>query len=637
MAEKELLLTEMLINYCFRGKELLGMDKKQRYFSLAFFLAALLLTWLFNDWLFSSLPVKEREVSYNTFLQELNAGEIDKVFIGSDRIRFSLKKDADSKRPIYSQVVPVTDPALTDRLLKAGVSFSAQTETSSPLVTIFGWILPLLPLLLLWYILLRRMGGADTAMALGQSKANEIQGEMIGVKYSDIGGVEEALVELREIIDYLKRPEAFDRIGAKLPKGVLLTGPPGTGKTLLAKATAGEAGVPFFFLTGSSFVEMFVGVGAARVRDLFAQAQKKAPCIIFIDEIDAVGQARSNLNRIGSNSEQENTLNQLLAEMDGFKANSGVVIMAATNRADILDPALVRPGRFDRQIQVSLPTESGRLEILHIHTKRMPLGPDVNLARLAKITPGFSGADLANIANEAALLTVRRQAEEVMMEDFNLAIERIIAGLQRKTPLSSEVRRKVAYHEAGHALTAYYLPGTDPIHKVSIIPTAKGALGYTMQMPMEDRYLVGEGELKSRLAVMLGGRAAECLIFGETSTGAANDLERATEMARRMVTEFGMSARLGPVRYAAAPAYLLGGVSSRTDISPDTIASIDEEIRALLEEAQGAAQSILAQHDNVLHQVAQVLQQEEVISGDKIKEMAAQEGETKNLEQEERE
>ena len=353
MAEKELLLTEMLINYCFRGKELLGMDKKQRYFSLAFLLAALLLTWLFNDWLFSSLPVKEREVSYNTFLQELNAGEIDKVFIGSDRIRFSLKKDADSKRPIYSQVVPVTDPALTDRLLKAGVSFSAQTETSSPLVTIFGWILPLLPLLLLWYILLRRMGGADTAMALGQSKANEIQGEMIGVKYSDIGGVEEALVELREIIDYLKRPEAFDRIGAKLPKGVLLTGPPGTGKTLLAKATAGEAGVPFFFLTGSSFVEMFVGVGAARVRDLFAQAQKKAPCIIFIDEIDAVGQARSNLNRIGSNSEQENTLNQLLAEMDGFKANSGVVIMAATNRADILDPALVRPGRFDRQIQVS--------------------------------------------------------------------------------------------------------------------------------------------------------------------------------------------------------------------------------------------------------------------------------------------
>ena len=626
MAEKELLLTEMLINYCFRGKELLGMDKKQRYFSLAFLLAALLLTWLFNDWLFSSLPVKEREVSYNTFLQELNAGEIDKVFISSDRIRFSLKKDADSKRPIYSQVVPVTDPALTDRLLKAGVSFSAQTETSSPLVTIFGWILPLLPLLLLWYILLRRMGGADTAMALGQSKANEIQGEMIGVKYSDIGGVEEALVELREIIDYLKRPEAFDRIGAKLPKGVLLTGPPGTGKTLLAKATAGEAGVPFFFLTGSSFVEMFVGVGAARVRDLFAQAQKKAPCIIFIDEIDAVGQARSNLNRIGSNSEQENTLNQLLAEMDGFKANSGVVIMAATNRADILDPALVRPGRFDRQIQVSLPTESGRLEILHIHTKRMPLGPDVNLARLAKITPGFSGADLANIANEAALLTVRRQAEEVMMEDFNLAIERIIAGLQRKTPLSSEVRRKVAYHEAGHALTAYYLPGTDPIHKVSIIPTAKGALGYTMQMPMEDRYLVGEGELKSRLAVMLGGRAAECLIFGETSTGAANDLERATEMARRMVTEFGMSARLGPVRYAAAPAYLLGGVSSRTDISPDTIASIDEEIRALLEEAQGAAQSILAQHDNVLHQVAQVLQQEEVISGDKIKEMAAQEG-----------
>ncbi len=592
------------------------MDNKQRNFSTGFFLLALVFTWLFNDYVYKPYVMRETEVSYHVFLQNLAENKIDQVILTGDRIIFSLKT-TDNQKEAVANVVPVNDPDLIDRLIKSGVAFSAQAPAKSLFSSLFGWILPLLPLLLIWYFIFKRMSGAGpNAMSLGKSKAHEIEGEMIGVKFADVGGVGEAEVELREIIEYLTMPEKFTRIGAKLPKGVLLAGPPGTGKTLLAKATAGEAGVPFFFLTGSSFVEMFVGVGAARVRDLFQQAQKKAPCIIFIDEIDAIGQARTNIGKVGTNSEQENTLNQLLAEMDGFKANSGVVIMAATNRPEILDPALVRPGRFDRQIQVTLPTEPGRLDILTIHTRDMPLGNDVQLERLAKVTAGFSGAELANIANEASLLAIRRGSNIIAMSDFDLAIERVVAGLQRKTPLSQDIRKKVAYHEVGHALTAYYLAGTDPVHKISIIPTSKGALGYTMQMPEEDRYLIGENELRSRLAVMLGGRAAELIIFHEASTGAANDLERATEMARRMVTEFGMSPRLGPVRYATtAGSYLQSGATGRSDLSPATIAEIDEEIRLLLNEAQATASKLLTEHMEVLHQVSLFLQQEEVISG----------------------
>ena len=593
------------------------MDKK-RTFSAGYLLFAVLLAWLFNDLIFQPLMIRETEVSYNVFLQDLSENKIEQVNLSNDRIIFTLKADEKQKKTV-ANVVAVNDPALIDRLLKAGVAFSAQPQTKSFLSTMFGWILPLIPLFLIWQFALKRMGGGSTAMSFGQSKAHEITGEMIGVKFKDVGGVGEAEVELREIIEYLKTPEKFTHMGAKLPKGVLLAGPPGTGKTLLAKATAGEAGVPFFSLTGSSFVEMFVGVGAARVRDLFQQAQKKAPCIIFIDEIDAIGQARSNVGIMGGNSEQENTLNQLLAEMDGFKTNSGVVLMAATNRPEILDPALVRPGRFDRQIQVTLPTEPGRLEILSIHTQGMPLGEDVKLERLAKITTGFSGADLANIVNEASLLAIRRAASTIAMIDFDLAIERVVAGLQRKTPLSDEVRKKVAYHEVGHALTAYYLTGSDPVHKISIIPTSKGALGYTMQMPEEDRYLISESELRERLAVMLGGRASELILFNEASTGAANDLERATEMARRMVTEFGMSKKLGPVRYAAAAGgYLQSGVTARKDLSPTTVSSIDEEIGALLHDAQETSTKILQDHLDVLHHVAQFLQDKEVMSGDQL-------------------
>lgn len=591
----------------------------KRTFSAGYFLLALILTWIFNDYIYKPLVIREMEVGYNVFIQNLNENKISEVVLSGDRIIYTLKATEEQKENM-ANVVPVNDPDLIDRLIAAGVSFSAQQQTQSLLSSILGWILPLLPLLVLWYFLFKRMGGAGSnAMSLGQSKANEIQGEMIGIKFKDVGGVGEAEIELREIIEYLVNPEKFTHMGAKLPKGVLLAGPPGTGKTLLAKATAGEAGVPFFFLTGSSFVEMFVGVGAARVRDLFQQAQKKAPCIIFIDEIDAIGQARTSIGRVGGNSEQENTLNQLLAEMDGFKSNSGVVIMAATNRPEILDPALIRPGRFDRQIQVTLPTEPGRLEILTIHTREMPLASDISLERLAKITAGFSGAELANIANEASLLAIRRASKTITMHDFDLAIERIIAGLQRKIPLSEDIRKKVAYHEVGHALTAYYLPGTDPVHKISIIPTVKGALGYTMQMPEEDRYLIGENVLRSRMAVMLGGRAAELIIFKEATTGASNDLERATEMARRMVTEFGMSKKLGPVRLAASTgSYLQSGVSSRNDLSTVTVASIDEEIGVLLTQAQETATKILTDHLEVLHHISQFLQDKEVISGDEL-------------------
>ena len=616
------------------------MDKKQKQFSAGYFLLTLFFVWLFSDLVYKPYIANQTEVEYSTFLSELASGDIGSVSLTDDRIVYSLKrKDSDavpnrggvSATPTstvissFRTVVRVPDPGLIDRLTEAGVVFGGVAQTKNLLDTLFGILLPFLPLLLIWYFIFRKMrGGPGAAMSLGQSKAQEIHGEMVGIKFSDVGGVGEAEVELREIIEFLKEPERFDRMGAKLPKGVLLVGPPGTGKTLLAKATAGEAGVPFFFMTGSSFVEMFVGVGAARVRDLFEQAKKRAPCLIFIDEIDAIGQSRATGAMMGSNSERENTLNQLLAEMDGFGSNTGVVIMGATNRPEILDQALVRPGRFDRQIQVILPTEEGRLDILKIHTRSMPLAEDVKLGSVAKITPGFSGAELANIANEASLLAVRRNQAVVSMAEFDLAIERIVAGLQRKTPLAEDIRRKVAYHETGHALAAYFLPHADRVHKISIIPTAKGALGYTLQMPEEDQYLVTEQELRSRMAVMLGGRAAELLIFNEASTGASNDLERVTELARRMVTEFGMSTKLGPVRYAnPAALYLQTGSSSRTDLSPETVTTIDEEIRTLVLEAQDKVKSLLLEHGEVLHEMARILQEQEVINGDAIREIVA--------------
>ena len=596
------------------------MDNKRRNFSVSFLLVALLFTWAFNRWFYEPYRMAQMEVSYSDFLAKLDSGEIEKVTLTDGRIVFFTKATEDAASEMKSTVA-INDGQLVERLVASGVSFGAREKTESLLDTLIGWLLPIVPLLLLWYFIFTRMSRGST-MSLGRSKAKEIEGEMLGVRFRDVGGVGEAEVELKEIIAYLKEPARFQEMGARMPKGVLLAGPPGTGKTLLAKATAGEAGVPFFFLTGSSFVEMFVGVGAARVRDLFKQAQLKAPCIIFIDEIDAIGQSRMT-GRIGGNSEQENTLNQLLAEMDGFEANSGVVIMAATNRPEILDPALVRPGRFDRQIQVLLPTEEGRLEILTIHAEKMRLDSKVDLAKIAKVTVGFSGAELANIANEAALLAVRENRSEVRMSDFDAAIERVVAGMRRKAPLTGEVREKVAYHEVGHALAAYYLPKMDKVHKISIIPTAKGALGYTMQLPADERYLLGEEELKNQIAVLLGGRAAEKLVFGEVSSGASNDLLRATMLARRMVMEFGMSEMLGGVRYAEERGtYLAEGVAVRRDIAPQTMRLIDREVKRMIDESENSVRHLLEVHRTVLDEAAHRLQQEEVISGDDLAKIA---------------
>ena len=613
------------------------MNKGQK-FSAWYFLVALIVAWLFSEYIYKPYTEGKTEVPYSEFLADLNAGNIENADISDTRIIYTLKENiSPDKRPVVDgkiltskraksqdsikSAVKLTDPFLIERLASADIKFGGIAHRDGIIDLLMGIILPMLPLIIIWYFIFRNMHGGGIGggiFSFGRSKAKELQGEMSGVKFSDIGGAGEAEVELREIIDFLKDPKRFDKFGAKLPRGVLLVGPPGTGKTLLAKACAGEAVVPFFFITGSSFVEMFVGVGAARVRDLFDQAKKKAPCIIFVDEIDAIGQSR--MRNFNSNSEQEATLNQLLAEMDGFEQNNGVVIMGATNRPEILDQALMRPGRFDRQIQVVLPTEEGREEILKIHTKKLPLDPSISLRSIAKVTPGFSGADLANIANEASLLAARRKADKVSMNDFDLAIERVVAGLQRKTPLTPEVRRKVAYHESGHALVSCYLPGSDPVHKVSIIPTTKGALGYTLNMPTEDKYLVTEAELRTRMAVMLGGRAAELLVFSEASTGASNDLERATETARRMVTEFGMSEKLGPVRYASpSMMYLAGGAEVRNDVGDGTAEIIDAEIRRLVHEAQEKAETILREHEKILHEVAGVLQDKEVINSDEIK------------------
>ena len=605
------------------------MDKQQSKkvgFSAIYLLVAILIAGLFQQLIFRPLVIRWTEVPYSQFLQQLEAGEIAEVQLTEDRILYTCCEDAaaESQGKTHN-VVRVDDPDLIQRLVDSGVTFSSEAPTNTFLASLLGWIIPLIPLGLIWYFGLRRMGQAGAGvMSIGKSRAKEITGEKTGVKFEDVGGADEVEVELKEIIEFLKDPQRFTRLGAKLPKGVLLVGPPGTGKTLLAKATAGEAGVPFFSISGSDFVEMFVGVGAARVRDLFEQAKQRSPCIVFIDEVDAIGQSRSTVGALGTNDEREQTLNQLLSEMDGFEPNQGVIIMAATNRPEILDRALLRPGRFDRQVQVSMPTEEGRRQILAIHTRDVRLAEDVDLERVAQITAGFSGADLANIVNEAALLAVRSEREAVTMGDFDLAIERVVAGLQRKVTLKPELKRRVAYHEGGHALVAQLQPNTDPVHKVSIIPTAKGALGYTLQMPEEDTYLMSKHELEERLAVILGGRASELLVFNDTSTGAVNDLQVATSLARRMVTEFGMTEALGPVRYAPdeGTGYLARLEGMRSDVSPETATLIDKETRRIIEDAERRAVRLLQQHSETLHEIARILQEKEVISGDEIERLA---------------
>ena len=486
-----------------------------------------------------------------------------------------------------------------------------------------AWVLSLLMMGMVFMFLFRRDGGAPPGVAtFGKSRATLAPEEGTGVSFTDVAGIDEAIEELQEIVQFLSTPERFTSLGGKIPKGVLLVGPPGTGKTLLARAVAGEAGVPFFSISGSDFVEMFVGVGAARVRDLFKEAAERAPCIIFIDELDAIGKARGGASPVGGHDEREQTLNQLLVEMDGFDGRKGIIIMAATNRPEILDPALLRAGRFDRQVLVDRPDVRGREAILRVHARDLKLAPTVELAALARMTPGFAGADLANALNEGALLAARRGKAHIEMEDLSDAVERIVAGLEKKSRrLSEQEKRVVAFHEAGHAICAAACPGADPVQKISIIPRGIGALGYTLQMPLEDRYLMSRSELLNRLTVLYGGRAAEELVFGDFTTGAGDDIRKASDLARRMVGQFGMSARMGPVDYGGEmqnPFGIGGGGMRDVPVSEETAQQLDQEARRILDEAHARAQRILASHEPVLHRMAEELLDKEVLERDRL-------------------
>ncbi len=567
---------------------------------------------------------KQADISYTDFKARLRTGEVVAVEVSDEVITGQL-----SDGQLF-RTVRVEDAGLLEELEAARVEVTGKASSDGSLFSmLLSWILPLALLGGLWYWMMgKSKGGTGVgggAFSFGKSKARMIQGEQTGVTFEDVGSATQAVTELREVTEFLRSPERFQRLGGKMPKGVLLVGPPGTGKTLLARATAGEAHVPFYSLSAAEFVEMFVGVGASRVRDLFEQAKKTAPSIIFIDEIDAIGGRRSGTGGFGSHEEREQTLNQLLAEMDGFEASKGVVVLAATNRPEVLDPALLRPGRFDRQISVDLPDLAGRDEILRIHARDVSLADSVDLNLVARITSGFSGADLANVLNEAALLAARKGRDAVIMVDIDEAIERVVAGSERPTRVMREGEKQtVAIHEAGHAIVASLLPGTDPVHKVTIVPRGR-ALGYTWQRPLEDRYLLSERELEARLAVLLGGRVAEALTLGEVSTGAADDLAKATDLARRMVTEYGMSPSLGPVRLASnsGAAYLgqVDGLDPR--VSPQTATQVDLETRRILENAARQAAELLETHKVALGWLAGLLSEEETVSGEKLMSLLA--------------
>jgi cell division protease FtsH len=559
-------------------------------------------------------------ISYSDFKARVREGKVQEVTISEDRIRGVLKAQEAGRSRTFS-AVRVEDPKLPEELEARGVKYTG--EVASRWVTeVLGWVIPLLLIVGLWTFFLRRMGGAEGGvMSFARSKAKIYADDDVKVSFGDVAGVDEAEEELKEIVEFLKNPRKYTSIGGKIPKGVLLVGPPGTGKTLLARAVAGEAKVPFFSLSGSEFVEMFVGVGAARVRDLFSQAEAKAPCIVFIDELDALGKVRIQ-TPMGSHEEREQTLNQLLAEMDGFDGRKGIIIMGATNRPEVLDPALLRPGRFDRQVLVDKPDVRGREDILRIHVKTVKIAEGVDIKVLAQRTAGFAGADLANLVNEAALLAARRDKTSVDMKDFDDAIDRIIAGLEKKRVMSDKERRIVAYHESGHAIVASVLPGLDPVHKISIVARGFGALGYTMQLPLEDRYLMTRQDLLGQLAVLLGGRSAEEIAFGEVSTGAQNDLQRATDIARAMVTEFGMSESLGAVNYDGHRGTKFIDtpfMNERGNHSEDTAQKIDAEVKRILTAAHDDARRVLSERRDILDQLSARLLDKEVIEGDELR------------------
>jgi cell division protease FtsH len=567
-------------------------------------------------------------IPYSRFEELLKAGAVKDITISRDTITGTLKEPAKDQKPHF-QVVRI-DPGFAETLSQYGVEFKGVAEDMF-FSTILSWIVPSVIFVVIWMYVVRRMGergGMGGLMAIGKSKAKVYMETNTKVTFADVAGVDEAKEELKEVVEFLKSPEAHGRLGAKVPKGVLLVGPPGTGKTLLARAVAGEAGVPFFSISGSEFVEMFVGVGAARVRDLFEQAKTKAPCIIFIDELDALGRARGAFS-LGGHEEKEQTLNQLLVELDGFDPKEGIVLLSATNRPEILDPALLRAGRFDRQILIDRPDKVGRVEILKVHARRVRLAEDAKLEEIAALTPGFTGADLANLVNEAALIATRRNAEAVSAADFTAAVERIIAGLEKKNRLlNPHERTVVAHHEMGHALVAMALPGTDPVHKVSIIPRGIGSLGYTIQRPTEDRFLMARFELDNKLAVLLAGRAAESICFSEVSTGAADDLKKATDIARSIVTRFGMDETLGNVSYEDEPSPFLGGIPGSSEpgrrYSEDTTRKIDEAVRAIIQKAFGRASAILKQHRATREQAARLLLEHETLDQDALGPFAGQ-------------
>ncbi len=570
-------------------------------------------------------------VPYSLFIHQVQEGEVARVQVGQNQIQFQLKSVDQQPGAIFS-TTPIFDLGLPKLLEEKGVEFAAAPPPQNAwLGSVLGWVIPPLIFVGIWQFFIRRGGGgAQGMLSIGKSKAKVyVEGETAKTTFVDVAGVDEAKAELVEIVDFLKTPGRYTQIGARIPKGVLLVGPPGTGKTLLAKAVAGEAGVPFFSISGSEFVEMFVGVGSSRVRDLFEQAKKQAPCIVFIDELDAIGKSRSSNGFYGGNDEREQTLNQLLSEMDGFAVEDAtVIVLAATNRPEILDPALLRPGRFDRQVLVDRPALSGRESILAIHAQKVKLGEDVDLKAIATRTPGFAGADLANLVNEAALLAARNGRLAVAQTDFAEAIERVVAGLEKKSRVLNEKEKKiVAYHEVGHALVGSLMPGSGRIEKISIVSRGMAALGYTLQLPTEDRFLLDETELRGQIATLLGGRSAEEIVFNSITTGASNDLQRATDLAEQMVTTFGMSKVLGPLAYqqGTRPMFLNESLpNARRSMSEETAQAIDREVKEIVEMAHQQALATIKQNRELLETITQQLLETEAIEGEQLHQLLSQ-------------
>lgn len=570
--------------------------------------------------LFVAFPISTaKSISYSDFVQMVRAGQVAEIVIDEHRIRGTLKGSNQA-----FETTRIEDPHLLEELERHGVKFSGEIETNW-WSNVMGWLLPLIVMILLWNLFLTRMNPGQGAMAFERSRAKIYAEDDVKVTFADVAGIDEATEELREIVEFLQNPKKYTNLGGRIPKGVLLLGPPGTGKTLLARAVAGEAHVPFFSLSGSEFVELFVGVGAARVRDLFAQAESRAPCIIFIDELDALGKMRMP-SALGTNEEREQTLNQLLAEMDGFDPRKGVIVMAATNRPEVLDPALLRPGRFDRQVVVDRPDIRGREAILRLHARSVKLAADVDLKVVAARTAGFAGADLANLVNEATLLAARKDRQAVSMADVEEAIDRLLAGLKRKRVMSQHEREIVACHEAGHAIVASVLPGVDPVHKISIVQRGYEALGHTLQLPAEEHYLVTRQALLNQLAVLLGGRSAEEIVFQEISTGAQNDLQRATDLARSMVAEYGMSEALGPVAFKGRNRLRFLEVPGLEPepFAEETARQIDAEIKQLVVEAHTRALGVLRDRRSILDTLAQRLIEHEVVEGAEVRALIEQ-------------